>query len=173
MSRAFVKEDDQSVAATPDRPRSEEPNYVTPDGLAMIHAKVEAAATERQRLLDAGEQPDSSPALQAAERDLRYWSARQVSAIPVDPRNLPRDRVAFGAVVDLEYEQDGAPQQMKVRIVGEDEAAVDAGRIAWTSPLARALTGAQVGDVVNWTRPSGAIPATVLAIEPMTVQSGS
>ncbi|MDE2148927.1 MAG: GreA/GreB family elongation factor [Gammaproteobacteria bacterium] len=173
MSRAFVKEDDLRVAATPDRPHSGRPNYVTPTGLAMIRAHLEAASAERQRLLDAGELPDSSPALQAVERDWRYWSARSASAIAVDPQRLPRDRVAFGATVDLEYEQNGTPQRMTVRIVGEDEADAGAGRIGWTAPLARALTGARVGEVVSWARPSGAVEVTVLAIRPLAAQSAS
>ena len=36
---------------------------------------------------------------------------------------------------------------MTLRIVGEDEAEPAAGRIPWTSPVARALLGSRPGDV--------------------------
>ena len=36
MSRAFVKENEETVEELPDRPISPHPNFVTPDGLARI-----------------------------------------------------------------------------------------------------------------------------------------
>jgi transcription elongation GreA/GreB family factor len=48
-------------------------------------------------------------------------------------------------------------------IVGEDEADLAKGLIAYTVPLARALLGARVGDVVDI--PSGEVE--ILAIEPI------
>ncbi len=42
MSRAFVNEDN-SIEDVPDRPVSEHPNYVTPEGLALIEGAFDAA----------------------------------------------------------------------------------------------------------------------------------
>ena len=49
-------------------------------------------------------------------------------------------------------------------ITGEDEADATRHRIAPHSPLARALLGAQVGDVVTWKRPAGAVELEVVWI---------
>lgn len=54
--------------------------------------------------------------------------------------------VRFGASVTIAGE-DGRRQTF--RIVGEDEAAPQDGRISYVSPLARALVGKSVGVVVK------------------------
>jgi transcription elongation GreA/GreB family factor len=51
--------------------------------------------------------------------------------------------VVFGAAVTVRR-ADGT--QASLRIVGEDEADPAAGRIAWTAPVARALSGSEPGD---------------------------
>ena len=64
----------------------------------------------------------------------------------VDPSSLKSDRVIFGASVDLvDTESDEA---VTYQIVGVDEADVKEGRISILSPIARALIGRKVGDVV-------------------------
>ena len=52
MSRAFVKENDLEHAGIdiPERPVSEEPNYVTPNGLKLLNAQIDALEVERARL---------------------------------------------------------------------------------------------------------------------------
>ena len=49
MSRAFVKENDLEHAGIdiPERPISDEPNYVTPNGLKLINAQIDALEVER------------------------------------------------------------------------------------------------------------------------------
>ena len=54
--------------------------------------------------------------------------------------------VQFGATVDIERE-DGRRQTF--RLVGEDEADPTAGRISYASPLAVAVRGKSVGDLVQ------------------------
>lgn len=54
--------------------------------------------------------------------------------------------MCFGASVTIARE-DGRRQTF--RIVGEDEAAPQDGKISYVSPLARALVGKSVGDVVK------------------------
>ena len=86
MSRAFVKESDGAEALElPDRPISEHPNLVTPQGLARIEATL-------TRLHEQHAQAQASAdraALSAVARDLRYWTARRSTAqlmpMPDDP----------------------------------------------------------------------------------------
>jgi transcription elongation GreA/GreB family factor len=78
------------------------------------------------------------------ERDLRYWRARRATAEVIAP---PADNaeVRCGARVTIERE-DGRRQMW--RIVGEDEADPAQGTLSYVSPLAMALIGRGVGDVV-------------------------
>ena len=91
-------------------------------------------------------------------RDLRYFNARRASAELVPPPG-DSDVVRFGMRVRFERD-DGRVQTF--RIVGEDEADPAAGLISYVSPLALALTGRTVGDVV----PAGQGEAEILSVEP-------
>lgn len=65
----------------------------------------------------------------------------------IDPATLKGDRVIFGAHVELiDTETD---EKSTYQIVGVDEADVKEGRISILSPIARALIGKRVGDIVN------------------------
>lgn len=158
MSRAFVKEGDGALDPLPDLPVSPHPNHVTMRGLAGLKARLLERQAELARLRARTERFDKLPEA-AAERDIRYLEARLRSAILVEPQ--PLDAVAFGHAVTV---ADPAGQKTTYEIVGEDEADASAGRIAPQSPLARALIGAQVGDVVRWPRPAGAVDLEILAI---------
>jgi transcription elongation GreA/GreB family factor len=138
MSRAFVKEDDPSggAAVLPDRAISTHPNLVTRRGLAQIERKI--AEFERQ-LAGAADEDDRAK----AGRELRYWSARLGSA-RLEEVVEPVATVRFGTTV-TGLREDG--REVSFAIVGEDEAEPEAGRIAWTAPVARALLGAEPGEV--------------------------
>ncbi len=84
-------------------------------------------------------------ALAAVRRDLRYWQARKASARPMPPHR--GDEAGFGA--RIRYRQGGGDPSC-VDIVGHDEARPADGSIAFTAPLARALTGAGAGDMVDF-----------------------
>jgi transcription elongation GreA/GreB family factor len=94
-------------------------------------------------------------ALASAERDLRYWTQRRASAelVPVAECG---ETVRFGCEVTVDL--DGKEQTYV--IVGEDESEPKAGRISYVSPIASALLGCRVGDVVRL----GASEAEVTAI---------
>ena len=162
MSRAFTKEPDGDMVAddAPERPRSEHPNYVTPAGLAALEARRAELSAERAR--HAGEGLEGKPALAHAARELRYFDARIEDAIVVDPATQPADEVRFGARVTVEGE-DGVTHDFT--IVGEDEADAAAGKVSWVSPLARALTGGRIGDLVTWRRPAGDLDLEIMAID--------
>lgn len=154
MSRAFVKESDGDAADDwPLRPSSPHPNRVTRRGLSQLHARL---VHERQRLVGIESVSDR----RRIEGEIAWLEARIAAAIVV-PLPAQRDRVGFGATVTVQCEG-GAPRDY--RIVGEDEAAPDQGSVSWVSPLARALDGARVGDIVTWSRPAGEVELEVLGI---------
>ncbi len=65
----------------------------------------------------------------------------------------PSDKVIFGVTVSItNCETD---KKVTYKIVGEYEADVNKGLISLTSPIARALIGKEVGDVVVVKAPSG------------------
>jgi transcription elongation GreA/GreB family factor len=140
MSRAFVNEDD-FVEDVPDRPIPDHPNLVTASGLALIEAALQTARREHGEAQAAGDRT----ALASAGRDLRYWSARRASAqlVTVDPDNAA---VQFGTSVTI-MRDDGREQCFA--IVGSDEADPAKGTISYVSPLARALLGKHIGDVIK------------------------
>ena len=158
MSRAFVKEPDEGAPAEdlPERQVSEHPNYVTPAGRGQLEEKVGALETRRLELLEQDDDPEGS--LVYIDRDLRYFTARLESAIPIDLARQPRRKVAFGAAVTVS--QDGGKLRT-FTIVGEDEADLKQGKISYVSPLAEALMDARVGKKVLWRRPAGNIQLTV------------
>lgn len=137
MSRAFVKEvDDAPEPAPPERVPSGAPNLVTPRGARLIEATV---AEIEAALADASEEEEAR-----LRRDLRYWTLRRSTAQLIEPDPEPRE-AGFGTRVTIRR----GILMKDVLIVGEDEAEPAKGRIAWTAPLARALDGAERGDVVE------------------------
>lgn len=146
MSVAFTKESDAEAQAAdlPDRPIPAHPNLVTPKGLAQIDTELAAArAAYAAAQADAGISADRT-AMARATRDLRYWSTRRASAQLIETR--PSDgTIAFGSKVTFER-ADGRTQTYA--IVGDDEADPASGSVSYVSPLARAVMGKSVGDVV-------------------------
>ena len=61
--------------------------------------------------------------------------------------------IRFGAKVTVADED--TDEESTYQIVGEEEADISAGRLSVTSPLARALIGREVGDMVEITTPGG------------------
>lgn len=144
------------VGEAADPPAGLHPNYVTERGLAQLNA----------RLADFEARLASHPGEAESEREhllhnIRWLQSRIASAVPVRTRINDRDRVGFGARVDV-IDEDG--RRGRYRIVGEDEADPERGLVSWLSPLARALTGARRGDTVVWRRPDGDIEVEVQRI---------
>ena len=137
MSRAFVREVDDAPEPPPrERTGSGAPNLVTPRGMRLIDETIAALEAAVARA-------DADEAARL-RRDLRYWAGRRASAhvVPYEPR--PRF-AGFGTRVTIRR----GILMSDLWIVGEDEADPSRGRIAWTAPLARALEGAEKGDVVE------------------------
>jgi transcription elongation factor GreB len=144
MSRAFVKDDDDRPEPALKRIAGEQPNYVTPAGLARLRESLERARAD------------------ADARNVEYFEERVDSAIVVDPRKGETGVVAVGSGVTTRDERGSA---MTLRIVGEDEADPARGSIGWTSPVAQALLGHRAGDRVSVRRPAGLTTLTIEAVD--------
>jgi transcription elongation GreA/GreB family factor len=153
MSKAFTKEPETGDVYDdlPDRPVSPH-NLVTPKGLEMIEAELARLHLEHA----AAQEANDRALLAKTNRDLRYWTSRRATAQVMEP---PKDakEVHFGSTVTI-LRGDGRRQTY--RIVGEDEADPSAGTLSYVSPVAQALMGKQVGDVVE----AGAAEAEIVEI---------
>jgi transcription elongation GreA/GreB family factor len=148
MSVAFTKEDSAETASEtllPDRPISPHPNLVTATGRQSLETQLRAAQDAHetaQRIDDVNERRRQSA---VPLRDMRYLAERLRTA-QVVPDPHATDAVVFGNTVTFRR-ADGRVQ--KYRIVGEDEADPKAGSISFVSPVARALMGKAMGDIVG------------------------
>ena len=171
MNKAFVKEsdaaeDDEDGLAAPALPSGSK-NYMTPAGYARLDAEFNQLwKVERPKLVetiswaasngDRSENGDyiyGKKRLREVDRRIRFLSKRLEYAEVVDPaRREATDQVFFGATVTV-ADQDGS--ESTYSIVGIDEADAGRGRIAWISPMARALLKAREGDTVSVQTPDG------------------
>jgi len=163
MSRAFVKENDLEHAGIdiPERPLSDEPNYVTPRGLTLLNQTIDDLEKERATLNEKKDDPMVRQKIAVIERDMRYFAARIESAILTNPQEENPSHVLFGAKVTVENEEE---KLLTFEIVGEDEANIHEGRVSYLSPLAEALLGGAVGDEVVWEKPVGESYLTIQKI---------
>jgi transcription elongation factor GreB len=138
---------------------NDRPNTITPDGYRRLREEYEQLfGGERPKLVETiswaagnGDRSENGDyiygrkRLGEIDRRIGWLSKRMKAAQVVDPAQQPdRAKVFFGAIVTLVDEED---KERIVTLVGEDETDAGNGRIAWTSPIARAIRGAAVGDV--------------------------
>jgi transcription elongation factor GreB len=155
---------------------NERTNPITATGYAALRAEYDRLfADERPKIVeivswaagngDRSENGDyiyGKQKLRAIDRDLGRLSKRMKAANIIDPAKQPdRSRVFFGATVTIADEDDN---QRSVTLIGDDEQDVSTGRIGWSSPLARALKGAVVGDLRIVNLPAGPKEWEVVAI---------
>ena len=82
----------------------------------------------------------------------------------IDVKKLNQDgRCVFGTTVTLLNLVDDS--EIVYKIVGEDEADIDLGKISCHSPIARALLGNEEGDEVTVKAPKGDISYEILEIK--------
>jgi transcription elongation factor GreB len=164
MSKAFTKDDAPIEAVLP--PRTPLPegatNYVTPRGLAALSSELKLLEADRARFesMDAGVDRDQAHA--AVHARLAELEARIASAVVVDPSSFSHDKIRLGAWVTV-HAPDGPHRRFQ--IVGVDEADAGAGRIAFVSPVGRALLGKSVGDEVSVRAPRGVETLEIVDID--------
>jgi transcription elongation factor GreA len=82
----------------------------------------------------------------------------------IDIHKVPHgDKVIFGStatIINLESDQ-----TVTYKIVGDDEAEVKLGKISYQSPIARALMGKEIGEVVVVKAPSGDVEYEIDQVE--------
>jgi transcription elongation factor GreB len=142
-------------------------NPITPAGLSALKARYDhLLGTERPAIVEIvswaagnGDRSENGDYLygrkrmREIDRELAYLARRMKAARVVVPGDQPdKDRAFFGATVTLADEDD---VQRTVTLVGDDEQDAGAGRIGWSSPMARALRGAGVGDLRTVRLPGG------------------
>lgn len=153
MSRAFVKESDLEHAGIdiPERPVSQLPNYVTPNGHKQLKEIIHLIETEIKSIKGLKDSPENKQNKMKLERDLRYYLKRFETAILID-KHEDGNKVLFGAHVILIGEND---ETYTFQIVGEDEADIKQNKLSYVSPLAKELIGSSIGDEVIWKRADG------------------
>jgi transcription elongation factor GreB len=152
------------------------PNYITPAGYRRLREEYEVLfAVERPKLVETiswaaanGDRSENGDyiygrkKLREIDRRLGWLSRRMKDAKVVDPAAQPEQgKIWFGATVTLVDEND---HERIVTLVGEDETDAASGRIAWTSPIGRAIRGAAVGDLRRVTLPAGERELEIVAI---------
>ena len=144
MSRGFVKEGDQEEVPMI-LPRAFLPsgvtNYVTPEGLRLLHNEMESL---KEEWTAAGSNYVTKNYLDAK---MRLLSERISSAVVVDTTKANPDIVSFGMYVRY--------NDKTIRIVGVDEADASKGLISFISPIAKALIGKKKGDKFEIKVPRG------------------
>jgi transcription elongation factor GreA len=78
-------------------------------------------------------------------------------------RITPSDKVIFGSTVSLIDANSG--DEVRYKIVGEDEADLKTGKISIMSPIARGVVGKSVGDVAVINTPSGELEYEIDRVE--------
>lgn len=151
-------------------------NPITPAGLTALKARYDhLLGSERPRVVeivswaagngDRSENGDyiyGRKRMREIDRELAHLARRMKAARVVEPADQPdKSRVFFGACVTVADEDD---VHRTVTIVGDDEQDAGAGRIGWSSPLARALRGASVGDLRTVALPGGTKEWEVVAV---------
>ena len=81
----------------------------------------------------------------------------------IDVSKLSGDAIKFGATVTLVDED--TDEKKKYQIVGDVESDVKLGKIAISSPIARALIGKAKGDTVEVTTPGGGRSYEILDVK--------
>ena len=149
---------------------------ITPAGYAALRARYDhLLGTERPAICEIvswaagnGDRSENGDYLygrkrmREIDRELAHLARRMKAARVLDPADQPdKGRIFFGATVTI---GDADDARRTVAIVGDDEQDASLHRIGWSSPLARALHGAAVGDLRTVRLPGGEKEWEVLGI---------
>lgn len=147
---------------------ADQKNYITPEGHAKLEAEFnQLLKVERPEVVrvvswaagngDRSENGDyiyGKKRLRQIDSRLRFLMQRMDLAVIVDPvTQIGLEKIFFGAWVTLFSLKDDS--EHRYRIVGTDELEPSLGYISWVSPLAKAMLGKQIGDVIKVETPAG------------------
>jgi transcription elongation factor GreB len=147
---------------------TDEKNYITPEGFAALKAEFhQLYKVERPEVVrtvawaasngDRSENGDyiyGKRRLRQIDSRCRHLMKRMYLAEIVHSHEQQHlEKVFFGAWITLFDLNDDS--EHTYRIVGKDEIDPSKGYISWVSPLANAMRGKAIGDVVRVTTPKG------------------
>ncbi len=149
---------------------------ITPDGLKKLQEELKRLkSVERPKVIEAiaearghgdiseNAEYDAAKEHQAfLEKKIRDHENKIANADVVDPAAMSTERVVFGLQVTVQDLDSG--EEICYQIVGMDEADIAEQRISISSPVARALIGKTVGDVVQVQIPRGMRELEILGI---------
>ncbi len=152
-----------------------ENHYMTQEGLDKLKKELSEALSQRPvisaAIAEAREKGDLS-------ENAEYDAAREAQGLlelkianlknlvanarVIDESNISTDRVQI--MNKVKFENLANKMVMEYTIVGETEADFANGKLAATTPIAKALLGHEVGDVVEATVPQGVLKFKILNI---------
>lgn len=152
-----------------------EVHYMSQEGLEKLKKELEEALAQRPviaaQIAEAREKGDLS-------ENAEYESAREAQGLlelkianlknmitnakVLDASQLSTDKVQMLTTVVVENLS--AKTKMKFSIVGESEADFNKGKLAATTPIAKALIGHGVGEIVEAQVPAGVLKFKILEI---------
>ena len=156
---------------------------MTPRGLVLLKDELkQRKEVERPRIVRAIEEARahgdlSENAEYSAAKEAQSHNEGRISKLEeligladvIEPSSLSGKKVVFGATVTIEDGESGERQTFA--IVGEHEADIKAGRMSITAPVARAMIGREVGDVVQVRTPRGQREYEITALKFVPVEA--
>lgn len=97
------------------------------------------------------------------EAQIADFEDKFLRAEVVDISKISDDKIKFGATITIENINN--QKITKYQIVSEFEANIDDGLISYSSPVARALIGKEVGDEIEINTPGGVVNYEILKVE--------
>lgn len=170
MSKAFTSEEtpDDAIVVAPRAPLPPGvPNLVTARGLAQLRVELAALEAERARVQASGPGETEGPRrLAVLAARIAALAERLATAELVAPPEPTTGVVRFGATVTVRTLSGAAEgEERRFEIVGVDEADPAEGRVAFTSPIARALIGRAPGDETVVELPKGQESLEIVRVE--------
>jgi transcription elongation factor GreB len=150
--------------------------YITKPGFEKLRAEYsELLNVERPKLVETvawaagnGDRSENGDYIYGKRRlrqidsRLLFLKKRLEAAVVVDVASVRSNKIVFGATIHLE-DDDGVTKVYQ--LVGEDEVAVETGRVSWKSPMGQALLGKEVDDEITVRSPNGERTYVILKIE--------
>ena len=143
-------------------------NPITKEGEVLLREELKKLKSEdRPRIIDAiatarefGDLKENAEYHAAKEQQsltearIRDIESKLANSQIIDIENIEAsDKVIFGTTVTVFNSE--LEKSIQYKIVGEDEADANAGKISYASPLAKSLIGKFEGDIIKLETPSG------------------
>jgi len=150
--------------------------YLTEEGLKKLHAEIDhlrhverpsisaqfAEARDKGDLSENAEYDAAKEAQGLLEMKIAKMEEILSNARVIDESKLDSSKVLILSKVKIKNTVNNAV--MSYTLVAENEADMKSGKISVSSPIAKALLGKKVGDVVEATVPNGTVKLEVLEL---------